>query len=262
MASNEVGFATGAGLISRADLVSALSTTAMQIPQAGGGYQYLKMDKGTGEWVYGQSETIIAADSLWAVNPLSLTHGWVCWDSDAGGAPVQEIMVSVIQHPNLPDRSTLPPVGNGVKGKPLGYTQQRGVQMVCVLDPEGEGEDSDVGVQCEYKQSSVGAMKAFVTITNAILARAQKGENDIVPIIRLKNDRYKHDKYGWIQNPIFEIVEWRTMDDATPPGEAAASAPADEPDDEGAKLAAEYEAEAAKNAAAANADAPRRRTRR
>ena len=257
MSSNEVGFATGAGLISRADLVSALSATTMQMPQAGGQFQYLKMDKGTGEWVYGQSETIVGGQTLWAVNPLSLTHGWVCWDSDAGGAPVQEIMVSVLQHPNLPDRGTLPIVGNGVKGKPLAYTQQRGVQMVCVLDPEGEGEDTDLGVECEYKQSSVGAMKAFATLTNAILARAQKGENAIVPIVKLKADRYKHDKYGWIQNPIFEIGEWRTMGDSTPVGEAAE---AEQGDDEEAKLAAEYEAEAAKNAA--SADAPRRRARR
>lgn len=258
MASNEVGFATGAGLISRADLQSALTAAAQQIPQVGGDFQFMKMDKGTGDWVYGQTETLISKLSLWAVNPLSLTHGWVCWDSDAGGPPIEEVMVSAIQHPKLPDKGTLPPVGNGVKGKPLTYQQQRGVQMVCVHDPEGKGSDTDLGVQCEYKQSSIGAQKAFAALTNAILARVAKGENEIVPIVRLSNDRYKHDTYGWIQNPIFDIVEWRAMDDATPPGEAD-----DNPGDgdaEAAQLAAEYEAEKAKNAA--EADTPRRRARR
>lgn len=259
MASNEVGFATSTGLISRQDLKAALVTATQQIPQVGGDFQFLKMDKGTGDWVYGQTETLVSAASLWAVNPLSLSHGWVCWDSDAGGPPVEEVMVSAIQHPTLPNKSTLPPVGNGVKGKPLQYQQQRGVQMVCVLDPEAEGNDTDVGVQVEYKQSSIGAQKAFAALTNAILARVAKDETAIVPIIRLRNERYKHDTYGWIQNPIFDIVEWRDMNDATPP---SADADTDDgADDNDAKLAAMYEAEKTK-AAPAEAEAPRRRTRR
>lgn len=257
MTTNAVGFAAGAGLISREDLAKGLQNVAQSIPQVGGEYQFLKMDKGTGEWSYGAQETLIEPGSLWAVNPLSIAHGWVCWDSDAGGAPIEEIMVPFTRP--QPDRSSLPPVGNGVKGKPLGYQKQMGFQCVCVLDPGADGEDTDVGVKAEYKQSSVGAMKAFASIVDKVLARVQKGENSIVPIIKLKSDRYKHDKYGWIQNPIFEIVEWRAMDDATPP-EADEDDAGGDADGEDPELTKAYQAEAAKNAA--EAEAPRRRQRR
>lgn len=252
--NKEVGFATGAGLITRDQLAAGLQNMVQSIPQVGGEFQYLKMDKGTGEWVYGAQETLVDPASLWAVNPASLAHGWVCWDSDAGGPPIEEVMVLFYQP--LPSLTSLPPVGTGVKGNQLKYQKQFSVQMACVADPNGDENDNDVGTQAEYKQSSVGAAKAFAALTTVVLARVQKGEDAIVPIIRLRNDRYKHDTYGWIQNPIFDIVEWRTMDDSTPPATADEEQADAGATDEEARLAAEYEA----NKAAA--DTPRRRARR
>lgn len=266
----------GTGLMSREDLVNSLNNSAMEMPSVSG-IPFLKMDRGDGKFFYGQEETEVEEGSMWAANPLSLRKGYVCWDSNAGGKPVQEFMVPYSRP--LPALSTLPELGMSAPHKKTGkveqltYQPQYSVELVCV-----SGED--VGVTVEYKQSSGGALKLFNKLTNAILDRAQKGE-EIVPIGVLKNERYKNDTYGgYTYNPLFEIVEWRTIDDASVPGEEAEAPEAEkeperatrkraapaattepEPTDEDEALAAEYAAE--KEAQAPSAEAsPRRRVRR
>lgn len=281
--SDLVAFGGGAGLPSRENLAKNLATSAQSLPSSNGGAQFLKMDKGNGDWIFGQEETVVEEGSLWAINPLSLMHGWVAWDSDAGGAPVEEIMVS-INRP-LPDVNSLPELPPSKSGKRLDYQQQRSVQIVCV-----SGEDK--GTTCEYKQSSVGAMKLFGKITNDLLDQLDKDPDNIVAIVTLGSDRYKHKKYGWIYNPEWAVQEWRSMGDTSAPGakeeveepkkaarstapkndetraytreeiDAAAAGASDEQDDadEEARLAAEYEAEQKK--ATEGEGAPRRRLRR
>lgn len=259
---------TGFGLINREDLAKSLNNAAMAMPAAGGNNAYLKMDKNNGDWLFGQEETVVEPDSLWAANPLSLKHGWVAWDTNGGGAPVQEIMVSALSRP-LPAQDSLPPLGMGTPDKKgnavqLVYQQQRSVELVCV-----SGEDE--GTTVEYKQSSTGAMKLFGALINSILDQAQKGE-EIVPVGQLTFDKYKHKQYGWIHNPVFAIKEWRTPDDASP---VEGGAPADEPvkeepkrtraepgpdpkaDEQDEDLGKEYA-----ETAAAEAATPRRRQRR
>ena len=71
---------TGIGLINRADLAKSLNTAAAQMPAVGGDKQYIKMltkGRDAGTWVFGQQETEVEADSLWAVNPASIKHGYV-----------------------------------------------------------------------------------------------------------------------------------------------------------------------------------------
>lgn len=258
---------TGFGLINREDLAKNLNNAAMSMPSVGGTNAFLKMDKNNGEWLFGQEETVVEPESLWAVNPLSLKHGWVAWDTNGGGAPVQEIMVSALSRP-LPAQDTLPALGLGTPDKKSGrqeqlvYQQQRSVELICI-----SGEDE--GTQVEYKQSSTGAMKLFGALINSILDQAQKGD-EIVPVGHLTFDKYKHKQYGWIHNPIFKIEEWRTPDDVSPvedkeeaPEEPAARtrtrvAASDTNVETEADVVEQYEAEAAAQAEAT----PRRRQRR
>lgn len=257
------------GLISREDLAKSLNNAAMSMPSVGnGGKAFLKMDKNNGDWIFGQEETVVEEDSLWAVDPTSLKHGLVAWDSNAGGAPIQEFMVPINR--NVPDISSLPELpmskpdkkGNSYQ---LTYQPQRSVDLVCI-----RGEDE--GTAVEYKQSSTGAMKLFGKLTNDLLAQVSKGD-EIVAVVKLTFESYKNKTYGGTTfNPIFETKEWRTMADVSPAGGDAAEGKddaADEGDqsddaaDEEAKLAAEYEAEQKKAAPAASEDsAPRRRLRR
>ena len=249
---NLTTFSGGTGLISREDLAKSLTNAVQSMPTAGGDKQFLKMDKKTGDWLFGQEETVVEPDSLWAVNPASFKQGWVCWDTEAGGAPVQEIMVPVNRP--LPDVTSLPALGMSTPDKrgntyQLTYDQQRAVDLVCI-----SGEDE--GIVVEYKQSSVGAMKMFGKLTNALLDQLNSHPDEIVAVGKLTFETYEHKKWGLTYNPVFKIEKWRSLDDTSPAAEAAEP----EADDEEAKLAAEYEAEAAKNAA--SADAPRRRARR
>lgn len=266
---NLTTFSGGTGLISREDLAKSLNNTAQSLPSGGGDKQFLKMDKNNGDWLFGQEETVVEPDSLWAINPASFKHGWVAWDSNAGGAPVQEIMVP-INRP-FPSVDTLPELGMGSPDKrgnrvQLEYQQQRSVDLVCI-----SGEDE--GVVVEYKQSSVGAMKLFGKLTNALLDQLNSHPDEIVAVGNLTFDAYTHKKYGRIHNPEFKIVEWRSMDDTSPAETTAAepepaartrtrtAAPATPPAeaDEEAALAAEYADAAAEAPAEAT---PRRRLRR
>lgn len=243
MMANDLTFGGSTGLISRDDLARSLSNASMAMPAVGSDIQYLKMDKGNGEWLYGQEDVVVSPKSLWAVNPNSFQHGWISWDTDAGGPPLQEHMVSIAQP--LPNVTSLPPVPSHAA-----YKRQNSVQLVCIADPDAKASDSDVGVTCEYKQSSFGAMKLYKALNEAILAQLAKNSDAIVPIVRLTNESYKHDKWGRVTNPVFEIVEWRTMSDTSVPD-------ASDEDAEEAALAEEY----AQAAAAAEGDKPRRRDR-
>lgn len=255
--SNLVAFGGGTGLISRESLASNLQRSAQALPTTGnGGAQYLKMDKGNGDWIFGAEETIVEDGSLWAINPASLMHGWVAWDTDSGGAPVQEIMVSINR--DLPPEGSLPEAKDS-KGNMLRYQQQRSVQAVCV-----KGEDE--GTLVEYKQSSVGAMKLFAEITNKLLDQLDKEPEKLVAIVEFKSESYKHKKYGRIFNPVWPISEWRTLDNTAPVAgkdegdDAPDEGDAPEDADEEARLAAEYAAEQEK--AKTDDAAPRRRVRR
>ncbi|MFA5898848.1 MAG: hypothetical protein WC829_07010 [Hyphomicrobium sp.] len=259
----------GTGLISREDLAKSLNNAAMSMPSVGGDKSFLKMDRMNGDWLFGQEETVVEPDSLWAANPTSLKHGWVAWDTNGGGAPVHEVMVPISRP--LPAVETLPPLGMGTPDKKTGraeqlvYQRQQSVDLVCI-----SGEDE--GTQVEYKQSSTGAMKMFAALTNSLLDQLSKEPDLIVPVGNLAFEAYKHKQYGKIHNPIFKIVEWRGVDDTSPVDpevakeepapaartrtRAAAPEPAVEEQDNDAALAAEYEQTAAAEAT------PRRRQRR
>jgi hypothetical protein len=45
-------------------------------------------------------------------------------------------------------------------------------------------------------------------------------------VTRLKKDHYSHKSYGKIYTPVFEVVEWVSMDGETPAVEAEAEEPA------------------------------------
>jgi hypothetical protein len=245
------------GLPSREELSRALTNASMSIPAVGGDRPFLKMDKGDGTWVYGQEETEVEPGSRWAVNPLSLQHGYIAWKDDNTGVE-DEVMMPINRQ--LPPEASLKTVSTRT-----GWQRQQSVDLVCI-----SGEDEGTVVQ--YKQSSVGAMKLFAALTNAILSRVEKGLDDYVPIIVMKAQDYKHKKYGRIYNPIFDIVEWRSM--AGEPAEAGGTKPEpaamaasmaeaeEEESEEDKALAAEYERERVQAQANPVADAPRRRVRR
>ena len=198
--SNLVKFAQ-AGLPAVQTLATSLRTLETVAPMSSA---IIKMDK-TGHWVYGADQTEAEDDARWAVNPFSFVHGFIAWGD---GEVLAEKMSSVTQP--LPELDAAPPSAK------KGWEQQVGLMLKCL-----SGEDA--GLECRYTTTSVGGKRAVQTLAVAIAAQVEKDPERPVPIVTLGKDHYQHKSYGRIYTPVFEIVEWVSMD-----GEEAADTPAAE----------------------------------
>lgn len=213
--SNLVTFST-ANLPSVTSLTTALRALEKDVGAAG--VVILKMDK-TGHWVFGADQTEVEDGSTWAVNPFSFVHGYIAWGD---GEVLAEKMVSVSQP--LPETNVAPP------GAKKGWEAQVGMSLKCLT-----GDDE--GMEARYTTTSVGGRRSVQTLAVAIAAQVEKDQSKPVPVVKLKKDHYTHKSYGKIFTPVFEIVEWVSMEGKT------------------------AEVDAPKEATAAAEDAPRRRRR-
>jgi len=189
--------------------VSTLSTALRSLETVAGpaGSVIIKMDK-TGHWVFGADQTDVEEDSTWAVNPFSFIHGYIAWGD---GEVLGEKMVSVSEP--LPEMEAAPP--NAKRG----WESQIGMSLKCV-----SGEDK--GMEARYTVTSVGGKKAVQALAVAIAEQVEKDQSKPVPVVRLKKDHYTHKSYGRIYTPVFEIVEFVSMDgkaDEAPAEEAPAA---------------------------------------
>jgi hypothetical protein len=186
----------------------ALTSALRNLQPVGGdvGVAIIKMDKG-GHWVFGAEQTEVEEGSTWAVNPLSFVHGFIAWGD---GEVLGEKMVSIAQP--LPELDEAPP------GAKKGWESQVGMSLKCV-----SGEDK--GLEARYTVTSVGGKRAVQTLAVALADQVEKDQTKPVAIVRLKKDSYQHKSYGKIYTPVFEIVEWMSMDGEVPEV-AAEEAPA------------------------------------
>lgn len=193
-----------------AQSLRGLSTIA-----ATGGAVILKMDK-TGHWVFGSDQTEVEDDSLWAVNPFSFVHGYIAWGN---GEPLGEKMVPVTQ--------PLPEIGEPPAGADKGWETQVGLSLKCTA-----GEDKDM--EARFSATSVGGKRAVQVLALAIATQVEKDQSKPVPVVRLKKEHYQHKKYGRVFTPVFEVVDWISLDgptdeaaDAEAEAEAVEPAPAE-----------------------------------
>jgi hypothetical protein len=191
--SNLVAFSQ-ANLPSVASLSTALRTLQKDVGPSG--IVILKMDK-TGHWVFGADQTEIEDGSTWAVNPFSFVHGYIAWGD---GEVLAEKMVSVSEP--LPNIDVAPP------GAKKGWETQVGMSLKCLT-----GDDE--GMEARYTTTSVGGKRSVQTLALAIAAQVEKDQSKPVPVVRLKKDHYTHKSYGKIFTPVFEVVEWASMDGKT-----------------------------------------------
>ena len=203
---NEVTKFGGANLPSVQSLSQSLR--ALNTGTTLGNTVILKMDK-TGHWVFGADQTEVEADSLWAINPFSFTHGYIAWGD---GEVLGEKMVSV-QQP-LPELEPAPPQAK------RGWEPQVGMSLKCI-----SGEDKDM--ETRFSTTSVGGKRAVQVLALAIATQVEKDQSKPVPVVRLKKEHYTHKSYGRIYTPVFDIVEWVSLDG--PGAEAADDAAAEEP---------------------------------
>ena len=191
--SNIVSFSS-ANLPSVQSLSTALK--AIQVDVGPANTVILKMDK-TGTWVFGADQTEVEDGSTWAVNPFSFVQGYIAWGD---GEVLAEKMVPVSQP--LPELDAAPP--NAKKG----WETQVGLSLKCL-----SGEDK--GIEARFTTTSVGGKRAVQTLALAIAEQVEKDQSKPVPVVRLSKDHYQHKFWGKIFTPVFEIVEWISMDGET-----------------------------------------------
>jgi hypothetical protein len=76
------------------------------------------------------------------------------------------------------------------------------------------GEDK--GMEARFTTTSVGGKRAVQTLAVALAEQVEKDQTKPVPVVRLRKDHYAHKSYGKIYTPVFEVVEWVSMDGEAP----------------------------------------------
>ena len=188
--SNLVAFSQ-AGLPAVSTLASSLRAIQSDVGPAG--TVILKMDK-TGHWVFGADQTEIEEDSTWAVNPFSFVHGFIAWGD---GEVLGEKMVPVSQP--LPELDGAPPAAK------KGWETQVGMSLKCL-----SGEDK--GMEARFTTTSVGGKRSVQTLAVALADQVEKDQSKPVPVVHLKKEHYQHKSYGRIFTPVFEVVEWLSLE--------------------------------------------------
>lgn len=202
------------------DIIKGITQTKEALKR-GGQAAILKMNKG-GYFVYGEDELEVEDGSQWAVNPASLSVGYVAWKDGVLGAPQGEKMRSIYTDPVVEaDLPNLPGCN---------WVQQVGMQLMCV-----SGEDT--GVQVVYKSSSKSGRGGFRDFLDQVMINieANPSSDKVVPVVCLEKDHYEHKEWGRIHLPVFKIKSWTTMNDipqveAEDSGDATGDEPADEPE--------------------------------
>jgi hypothetical protein len=187
--SNLVKF-SGANLPSVTSLSTALRSIATDVGAST--TAIIKMDR-TGHWVFGADQTEAEADSTWAVNPFSFVHGFIAWGD---GEVLGEKLVPVTEP--LPELEAAP------HGAKKGWEPQTGLSLKCI-----SGEDA--GMEARFTTTSVGGRKAVQALAVEIAAQVEKDQSKPVPVVKLGKDHYTHKSYGRIYTPVFEVVEWVSM---------------------------------------------------
>lgn len=174
-----------------------------------GGKPFLRLLK-DGGWVFGQTDDSVQEGSSWAVNILSISHGYCCWPKNDGGMPNKPLgeVMSPIHEPR-PSRP------EPISGFP--FTDQRSMDLRCL-----DGEDQ--GTEVQYKINSVGGLRMCDELLAKIQAQLEKNPNYPCPVVLLQADHYQHKVYGRIYVPILEIVDWCDLTGKLQSDAAAATA--------------------------------------
>lgn len=208
--SNEVATKKSGVVGALANLKKGIRNTKQSIPTSATD-PFLKMGK-DGFWVFGAANTDVEEGSTWAVNPLSIKHGFVAWTDRQKGEGKNELkgeaFVSMMD--TMIDPNTLTKYED--LGRPVPWKAAQQCLMVCV----GE-DDEDRGTQVLFNTSSLGGANFFSALLDAIEKRLDAGEEDLVPIIELTSDHYTHKTYGKTYIPTFDIKGWSGLEDAELP---------------------------------------------
>ena len=177
-----------------AQLLAGIEDSQAQTAVPGDGIDLIKLDKSDGSWGMGQSTDPVQDGASFWVNARSLCHGYTCW-SNYEGRRKNERLGEVMAPMSAPK----PPKPQPIDGFP--FKENRSFEALCL-----DGEDA--GRKVKFSNGSVGTLKAFKKLEDAMKAQLRKNPKYAYPVLQFESEKYKHGDYGWIQNPIFVIVGW------------------------------------------------------
>ena len=202
----------GGALAALSNLKGAIQNVKSSVVIAGGD-PILRLGR-DGVWVYGADNTEVEEGSRWAINPLALRHGQVCWKVIPQGSK---------EKPELFGKHTVPAnqpkpnpgqafdsAGNAVNHDQHPWADFVGVDLACI-----SGEDK--GVQVTYEPSSTGGLRAMDGYMTALAAQLDKDASKPVAIVELDSDHYDHKQYGKTYVPVLRIVDWVALDETVAP---------------------------------------------
>src|SRR5262249_20265702 len=131
-----------------------------------GGLPLMQFKSREATWQFGRAKTIPEADSTWAINPLAIAWGCICWN--ANNEVIGERMVPISQ-PAI-DPATLPDKG-------FVWQQQWSINVKCL-------SGADAGVEASYKTTTTGGSQAVCDVITAIRDRLNDSQHGgkVVPI--------------------------------------------------------------------------------
>ena len=197
--SNEVAETKNNALAALSSLRKGVQNVRQALPTSSV-FPILKLGK-DGIWVYGQENTEVEEESLWAINPMSIQHGYVCWTDKAKGEGKNELLGEVyapmtaapIDPSNLQDHS------------PWKWKPATTMQLKCI-----SGEDE--GQEVIYKPSSLGGSNAMDALLSELEKQLDTGSDEVVPVAELVSDHYMHKQYGKTYIPQFDVKSFMAMD--------------------------------------------------
>lgn len=211
---NAVTKPTAGGISALDTLKQNLAQVRNRVPDAGG-VPYLRMLT-DGDWVFGAENNAVKDGTEVVANVLSIKQGYVCWTDRPGNAkndPKGEEMVPLGAAPI--SKSDLPVYYDEASGpNPLPWKEAFSIELKF-LDGKYEG------TQVLWKNNSVGGMKAFGGLLDAILGRVAENSSFCFPIIMLTSDHYQHKAHGRTWFPVVEVVGWMDQDGNEDPDFAA-----------------------------------------
>lgn len=186
-----------------------------------GGEPILRLGR-DGLWVYGAENVEDEEGALWAFNPFSFRHGWICWKVIPNGSKDTPELYGeelVPMNATPPDRSKLQAYDKN--GQAVDHTKHSWEEVVAVDVKCIKG--SDKGTQVVYKPSSTGGLRAIKELLAKISEQADTDPLHVCPVVTLESDWYNNKTYGGkTYFPVLPIKEWIGIEGPV----AAAPAPA------------------------------------
>lgn len=198
--STELANKQSGAVAALAGLKKGLSHVRRSLPQSSL-EPILKLGR-DGYWSYGQDNVDVEENSRWAVNILSIMHGFVCWTNYDKSEKKKNELLGEVYAP----MADAPILVKELPDHDWPWKPATTVLLKCVSDGDDEG------TQVIYKPSSTGGANAMDALLAAVEKQIDSGSSDVIPIVELDYDTYDHKTYGKTYVPIFNIKSWVGLD--------------------------------------------------